>query len=146
MRPDPTAGSAQLAALYEALAVQARQPARSAMREARARRVRGIAACVLFLLLIGASWLIGTTTFTVAPRDKTTAGPDGTPGQTAKADRLDASDGPNAGWIIRELPDGLSCSFAPLDNAAEWIGQPFTGLCNPERKAEPGRRDFSWGR
>jgi hypothetical protein len=54
---------------------------------------------------------------------------------------------PTAGWIVYELPDGLSCTYVRFDNVKEWFGEPTTAPCEDTlRQHGPYARGFNWGR
>ena len=132
MRQTTSAGAWGTAAYGRDLVVRARRLNRSRSREARARLARGLVACAVFLALLGAGWMIGTRSLVTAPPDETAA---------AKAGER------NAGQILAELPDGISCIYTPFDNVTQQVGAPQTVLCDSVmRKQRGSRTEFSWGR
>jgi hypothetical protein len=132
MRPTATAGAWKTAAYGRDLVVRARRLKQSHAREARVRFARGLFACAVFLALLGAGWMIGARPFAAAPPDEAAA---------AKAGER------NAGQIVAELPDGISCVHTPFDNVTQQVGASQTVLCDSVMRNQRGSRsEFSWGR
>ena len=99
--------------------------------------VRGLFACLMFLLLLGGSWVAGSLGF--MPDLRSTMG-------IGSARPVEAY---RTGWIIYEQPDGLLCSYAAFDTKTERVSEPDTALCRSaaSKLKASGQKGLSgWGR
>jgi hypothetical protein len=124
---------------------------RSAEREAQARRVRGLILCGAFLAVLSATLFIATKPYgpLLHEPQRKAASKDNNNDRDADIGRwVKYVAQPSAGVVIRELPDGLSCTYVPFDNTDQWFGEPSTSVCESvlRKQRQTTGKDFSWGR
>jgi hypothetical protein len=129
MRPTTAAGASGAVAHGIPLPEQSRRPNLLQRREARARRVRGLVACVIFAGMFAIGWMISNKPPVSKPVEEV--------GPKPPVEK-------SAGWIVQELPDGQNCNYTVFDNITQQVGEATTDACQTERRG-PGR-GFSWGR
>jgi len=132
MRPTTAAGASEVAAHGGPLAEQARRPNQAHVREVRARRVRGVVACIVFAGMLAIGWMIGAKP-PAAPSVQEEIAPKPPVEQTA-------------GWIVEELPDGENCNDTVFDNVTQQVGPLSTEACQPNPRRNGAGRGFSWPR
>jgi hypothetical protein len=139
MRPTMTAGAARPAASGGDLAERASRPERSHVREMRARNMRGLIACAVFLFMLGAAVLIGNNSIVNPTKNEAV--------ERKKQREAKQAAERTSGWIVQELPDGLTCQYLKFDNITAQVGQPNLAACEEAlRVRAEGRTGFSWGR
>jgi hypothetical protein len=132
MRSTTAAGASGVAARGGALPEDMRRPTRSRSREARARRVRGFVACVIFAAMLGIGWVMGVGH--PPPKEQVVEEP---------APKLPGKQ--SAGWIVQELPGGEQCNYTLFDNLTQEVGEPATNVCPTKGRGNPWQ-GYTWGR
>jgi hypothetical protein len=118
---------------------RARRPERPYSREARARYGRGLIAFGVFLAMLTAGLMLGSHAV-ISPAQKEAAR------QKKEREAKQAAER-TTGWIVQELPDGLTCQYTKFDNVTQQVGAPSRALCEEAlRERMGGRTGFSWGR
>jgi hypothetical protein len=139
MRHTMDAGASKPAVNDGHLVERARRPEQLHAREARARYGRGLVAFTIFLMMLTAGLMIGTHAV-ISPAQKEAAAKKREREAKQAAERT-------TGWIVQELPDGLTCQYIKFDNVTERVGAPTLALCEEAlRERIAGRPGFSWGR